>query len=96
MSDSDSNYPANFRYRIHAASEPGLIPRVVEPFAKVGLVPERLECRRNGALLAIDLEVAGIGLERAAQFARTLAAVVGVERVAMDRHVAVEDRRASA
>lgn len=96
MTDPEPQFPSAFRYRVHAAADPGVIPRLVEPFAKLALVPERLDCRRIGALLAIDLEVGGIDAARAAQIARTLAVIVGVERVALDLHVAADGLRASA
>jgi hypothetical protein len=95
MSDPDPHSSDTVRFRVHAAYDPGTIPRVVEPFAKLALVPERLVCRRQGATLAIDLAIAGLDDARAAQLARTLAVIVGVERVAMDL-AAADGRRARA
>jgi hypothetical protein len=80
-------------YSILAAAEPGVMPRVLELFAKRGLVPNRwisdlVAARdsrasgRGGALeLAIDLQIEGLSAELADYVARCLRQVHGVERV---------------
>ncbi|MEQ8652484.1 MAG: hypothetical protein RIC87_08480 [Kiloniellales bacterium] len=49
-------------YCVEGASDPGLLPRVLELFAKRGLVPERFHAQPSGhsaEALVIDLQVRG-------------------------------------
>jgi hypothetical protein len=78
-------------YSILAAAEPGVMPRVLELFAKRGLVPNRwisdLVAARDsrasgpGLELAIDLQIEGLTAELADYVARCLRQIHGVERV---------------
>ena len=77
-----------FCISILAEAEPGVMPRVLELFAKRGLVPLRwvsdLLAARNpggGRELAIDLQVEGLTPELGDYVARCLRQVHGVERV---------------
>lgn len=83
MSNPDSASPTDHCFRVHAAADAGMLLRVIELFAKRALVPERVECRSSGAALAIEIEAASLEAAVAAQIARGLGAVVGVERVAL-------------
>lgn len=80
--------PAVFCFSILAAAEPGVMPRVLELFAKRGLVPSRwisdlLTARMPGGTreLAIDLQVEDLDAARADFVARCLRQIHGVERV---------------
>ena len=57
--------------------------RALELFAKRGLVPERVDARRTGAAMAIDLEVADLPQDTAEHIMRCLSTMVMVERVLM-------------
>ena len=54
--------PAVSCFSVEGEADPGLLPRVLELFAKRGLVPERFfaqQGRHGGRSLTIDLQVAG-------------------------------------
>jgi acetolactate synthase small subunit len=47
-------------FSVHAAAEPGVMPRVLELFAKRGLVPSAWHSRVNGGELTIDIQMHGL------------------------------------
>jgi len=69
-------------FSLQARAEPGVMPRVLELFAKRGLVPELWHSAvvRPGNRLTIDVEVAGLG-ETADYVANCLRQITGVEVV---------------
>ena len=80
--------PRVFCISILAEAGPGVMPRVLELFAKRGLVPNRwvsdlLAARHpgGGRELAIDLQVEGLTPELGDYVARCLRQIHGVERV---------------
>jgi hypothetical protein len=78
--------PATVRayYFISAPAHPGLLPRLIEPVAKLGTVPHRVHASResgDGSELIVDLRLAGIPQRTADLVARALRAVVGVRQV---------------
>jgi len=95
MSNSDAVFPTTFCYRLLALKGAGVAPRVIEYFAKRGLVPDRFDCRAGTETMSIDVEVAGLDAAAARHIARCLAALVEVERVALAEKKA-EGSRASA
>ncbi len=71
-------------FSIQAEAEPGVMPRVLELFAKRGLVPRRWVSGVTGPgdrELSIDVQVAGLGPETQAYIARCLRQVWGVGAV---------------
>ena len=71
-------------YFISAPAHPGLLPRLIEPVAKLGAVPARVHASResgDGSELIVDLRLAGIPPRTADLVARALRAVVGVRHV---------------
>ncbi len=71
-------------YFISAPAHPGLLPRLIEPVAKLGAVPARVHASResgDGSELVVDLRLAGISPRTADLVARALRAVVGVRHV---------------
>jgi hypothetical protein len=83
MSDTDPSPSTTFCYRLSARKGAGVAPRVIETFAKRGLVPQRFDCRAAAETLAIDVEIADLDAGTAQHIARTLANIVEVERVAV-------------
>lgn len=47
-------------FSVHAAAEPGVMPRVLELFAKRGLVPSAWHSSVNGGELTIDIQMRGL------------------------------------
>ncbi|MFQ6018375.1 MAG: hypothetical protein ACE5KF_09275 [Kiloniellaceae bacterium] len=71
-------------FSILAAAEPGVMPRVLELFAKRGLVPRRWVsdvAGPKGRDLSIDLQVADLTPALGGYIARCLGQIHGVERV---------------
>jgi acetolactate synthase small subunit len=68
-------------FSVHAEAEPGVMARVVELFAKRGLVPTSWMSRVNGCELTIDLQMRGLGAEEATYIAQCLRQIVCVDVV---------------
>jgi acetolactate synthase small subunit len=75
-------------FSILAAAEPGVMPRVLELFAKRGLTPTRWHSDVTGARrsgdgpdLAIDIQVDGLDVDEGDYIARCLRQVFQVEAV---------------
>src|SRR6185369_17922163 len=69
---------------ISAPADPGLLPRLIEPVAKLGAVPARVHASResgDGSELTVDLRLAGVAPRTADLIGRALRAVVGVRQV---------------
>ena len=70
-----------FCFSVHAAAEPGVMPRILELFAKRGLVPQKWHSTVSGTALAIDVQTGGLGRDTADYIARCMRQIVGVEAV---------------
>lgn len=81
MPATDSRYVPTYCFSVFAAPEASVMPRVLELFAKRGLVPVRFDAAVSGADLSIDVQVDGLESETAAHIAACLRNVVHVERV---------------
>ena len=71
-------------FSILAAAEPGVMPRVLELFAKRGLVPTRWHSDVTGPEgrdLAVDIQVDGLDVQTGDYIARCLRQVFGVDTV---------------
>ncbi len=68
-------------YLLQARAEPGVMPRVVELFAKRGLVPQRWHSTASGAVLTIDVLIGDLPGDRADYIARCMRQITGVETV---------------
>ena len=77
-------------YSIVASAEPGIMPRVLELFAKRNLVPQRWHSDRVGTddeELAIDVQVVGVTPELGDYIARCLRQIWGVQTVLTSQKV---------
>jgi len=89
--NSDAAYCANqvAHFSLAAAPDPGLLPRVLEVFAKRGLVPDHFFGRIDRTpepRLDLDIRASGLTPELAAHMARSLGQIVGVEQVLLADH----------
>jgi hypothetical protein len=69
---------------VTAPADPGLLPRLIEPVAKLGAVPSRVHASReagDGSELTVDLRLAGVAPRTAELVEYALRAVVGVRQV---------------
>jgi acetolactate synthase small subunit len=71
-------------FAVIAAAEPGVLPRVLEVFAKRGLVPSQCHSTlagRPGNELQIDVQIAGLDAALVPHLAETLRQMVSVHSV---------------
>jgi acetolactate synthase small subunit len=81
---ADNYLPATACFSVHARAEPGVMPRVLELFAKRGLVPSVWQSSTSGddqARLTIDIQMQGLGRETIDYIAACLRQIVFVEVV---------------
>jgi acetolactate synthase regulatory subunit len=81
---AETQQPAAARFSVQARAEPGVLPRVLELFAKRGLVPRRWLSTRtgpDGAALTIDIEVAELEAETVNYVANCMRQIAGVDTV---------------
>jgi len=87
-----ANAPRVTCFQVLAEAEPGVMPRVLELFAKRNLVPSRWHSDVGGAdgrELAIDLQVAGLDPDTGAYIARTLRQLHYVDQVLISEKTAL-------
>jgi hypothetical protein len=77
----DDNQPLFVSFTVQARAEPGVMPRVVELFAKRGLVPQTWHSMAAGQLLTIDINVGGLDRELCEYIARCMRQITGVDTV---------------
>jgi hypothetical protein len=71
-----------FCFALSACAEAGVMSRVLEPFAKRGLVPSRFHAACGGGdELTIDIQIARLEPDLAALIAAGLRQIIGVESV---------------
>ena len=68
-------------FSVHARAEPGVMPRVLELFAKRALVPSSWHSTVAGGELTIDLQMRGMERELAGYVAACLRQIADVEVV---------------
>lgn len=74
-----SEVPVSFL--LQARAEPGVLPRVLELFAKRGLVPHEWHSTVAGTTLTIEVRMAGLERALADYVGRCMRQIVGVETV---------------
>ena len=78
--------PTTHCFSVHAVAEPGVMPRVLEFFAKRGLVPSSWTSRVGAEQdLTIDIQVVGMSAEVADYVTSCLRQIVGVQVVLASR-----------
>src|SRR5947209_7389445 len=81
---ADDDLPATACFSVHAHAEPGVMPRVLELFAKRGLVPSAWHstvCGTDQAELTIDIQMRGLGRDLMDYIAACLRQIAFVEVV---------------
>lgn len=89
-SDARARQPVSTPETVHAMffvtadADPGMAPRLVEPFAKLGLTPARVHISSEdgaGEDISADLRVRGVTRETAQTIDKALRAIIGVRQV---------------
>jgi len=81
---ADDHLPATACFSVHAHAEPGVMPRVLELFAKRGFVPSAWHSSTSGtdeAELTIDIQMRGLGRDVTDYIAACLRQIAFVEVV---------------
>jgi len=78
--DGDAS-PFSVCFSVQARAEPGVMPRVVELFAKRGLVPQKWHSTASGEALTIDVQMGGLDRDLSGYIARCMRQITGVETV---------------
>jgi hypothetical protein len=76
-----SSTPLSVAFSIRALAGPGIMPRILELFAKRGLVPQRWYSAVSDMGLGIDIQMTGLDRDTADYIARCMRQVHGVETV---------------
>ena len=71
------------RYLLDAEPSPGLLPRVLQPFAKRGLTPDRMWSHRAGDTIHIEVAVEAMSESDAPLIEGNLRQIVGVRSVVL-------------
>jgi len=72
------------RFLVQGPSDPGLLPRLVEPFSKLGTVPTRVHasCESgDGSQMNVDLRLSNVAPRTAELIEYALRSVVGVSQL---------------
>jgi acetolactate synthase small subunit len=81
---AETNLSETAFFSVHAQAEPGVMPRVLELFAKRGLVPSCWRSAVSGAdqaRLTIEIQMSGLGHEVSEYIAACLRQIASVESV---------------
>ena len=68
-------------FAVTANADPGAMPRILELFAKRGLVLDYCRMDRFGDRLSVELEIAGLNAEQAAYIGRCIGEIYLVDAV---------------
>jgi hypothetical protein len=69
------------RFDLRAEPSPGLLPRLLQPFAKRDVTPDSLQARRAEEEMEITIACHDLAADMAALIAGNLGQVIGVTRV---------------
>ena len=72
---------AAVRFTVTADPAPGLLPRLLQPFAKRDLTPDVFEARLTGATMRIDIALAAMPAEMVHLVLGNLGQIIGVTAV---------------
>src|ERR1700742_3901600 len=78
---SSDQMPSHVRFLVDAASSPGLLPRLLQPFAKRDLVPDRMWSHRSGETMHIEIAVETMPDNEIHLVEGNLRQIVGVHQV---------------
>ena len=77
---------ANVRFLLDAECSPGLLPRVLQPFARRDLVPDRMWSHRSGGMMHLEIAVETMPDDEIHLVEGNLRQIVGVHQVLQVRH----------
>jgi hypothetical protein len=86
--------PSTTRFDLRAEPSPGLLPRVLQPFAKRDVTPDLFQARRMDTEMDITITCQDLEPGMAALIAGNLGQVIGVNRVVVTPAESLATRRA--
>lgn len=86
---------ADVRFTVTAEAAPGLLPRLLQPFAKRDLVPDSFEARRSGDSLRVDIHMSAMPAEMVHLVEGNMRQVVGVTQLVRTQEITGQVRRAA-
>ena len=87
---------ASVRFSLVADAAPGLLPRLLQPFAKRDLNPDLFEATRHGEDMRVEIAMAAMPAEMVHVVEGNLRQVVGVRQVSRRQEITgVAQRRAA-
>lgn len=87
---------AAVRFTVQAEADPGLLPRLMQPFAKRDLTPDSFEARKTGAAVRVDIAMASMPAEMVHLVVGNLGQVIGVTQVTHRQEITGSVRRVAA
>lgn len=87
---------AAVRFTLTAEAEPGLLPRLIQPFARRDLTPDSFDCVRSGKQVRIEIAMAAMPAEMVHLVEGNLRQTVGVTTLSCRREITGGVRRAAA
>lgn len=81
----DAPPSVSVRFMLDADEAPGLLPRLLQPFAKRDLIPDRMWSHRSGATLHVEIALLDMPAEFVHLVEGNLRSIVGVRGVTMVR-----------
>lgn len=87
---------ASVRFALVADAAPGLLPRLLQPFAKRNLTPDSFECRTTDDTMRIEIAMRAMPAEMVHLVEGNLAQTVGVRSVALQQEVTGQVKRRAA
>ena len=87
---------AAVRFTVAAEAAPGLLPRLLIPFAKRDLTPDQFDCVRSGETLRVEIGMAAMPAEMVHLVEGNLRQTFGVTGVICRREITGSVRRCAA
>lgn len=87
---------ASVRFNVLADVSPGLLPRLLQPFAKRDLSPDAFEAQRRGDTVLVEIAMEAMPAEMVHLVEGNLGQVVGVRHVTCRQEVSGQVRRRAA
>ncbi|HEX3349269.1 MAG TPA: hypothetical protein VHS58_14315 [Acetobacteraceae bacterium] len=82
-----SGLHAAVRFTVVADAEPGLLPRLLQPFAKRDLIPDRFDASRSGDRLRVDIVMQALAADLVHLVEGNLRQIVGVQSVSRRQEI---------
>jgi hypothetical protein len=87
---------ASVRFSLVADAAPGLLPRLLAPFARRDLTPDSIEACRDGAEMQVEIAMAAMPAEMVHLLEGNLRQTVGVRSVVRRQEITGAARRRAA